>query len=131
MVGHGVKKGLAVDFSITDGAIDDRIHVIEPHGELDLATVPELRARIDAVIDSGVSCLIVDLVDVGFIDSTGLGTLLRAHQRLDAADGMLVIACADPLICRILTVAGVRDVLNVQATRRAALDQVGDYSPTA
>ena len=120
-----------MDFGITDGAIDGRIHVIEPHGEIDLATVAMLRARIDAVIDSGVRFLIVDLVDVRFIDSTGLGTILKAHQRLEAAGGMLVIACADELICRGFRVAGVRDVLTVQTTRRDALDQVGDYAETA
>jgi anti-anti-sigma factor len=117
-----------MDFGITDGAIDERTHVIEPHGEIDLATVPLLKARVDAVIESGVEFLIVDLVDVHFIDSSGLGIMLSAHGRLEAAGGMLVIACADDLICRVFTIAGVRDVLNVQKTRRDALAQVGDYA---
>jgi anti-anti-sigma regulatory factor len=101
-----------MDFGITDGAIDERTHVIEPHGEIDLATVPLLKARVDA----------------HFIDSSGLGIMLSAHGRLEAAGGMLVIACADDLICRVFTIAGVRDVLNVQKTRRDALAQVGDYA---
>ena len=119
-----------MDFRVTDGAIDARTHVVEPHGEIDLATVGQLRARIDAVLDSGVQFLIVDLVDVRFIDSTGLGTLLAAHRRLDSTGGKLVITCADELICRILTTAGVRDILNVQTTRRDAIEQVSHYAPT-
>lgn len=52
-------------------------------GELDVATVPAVRAKLEqALVDKIPAGLILDLTDVTFMDSSGLGFLLGRYQRL-------------------------------------------------
>jgi anti-sigma B factor antagonist len=57
--------------------------VIRPGGDrLDLEVAPEFRVAVVKLIKSGHRNLVVDLQDVGFIDSSGLGTLVSALKQL-------------------------------------------------
>ena len=55
------------------------VAIVQPHGELDLATVETLRVALDGVENAG--RLVLDLRGLSFIDSTGLGRLVALHQR--------------------------------------------------
>jgi len=69
--------------------------IVQPRGELDVATVETLRAALDEVEHSG--RLVLDLRDLSFIDSTGLHLLVALHQRA-CRDGfqLTLIAPAAP-----------------------------------
>ena len=110
-----------MNLEITDGALGVQAHVVEPHGEIDLATAAELKQRLEAVIASGAATIIVDLSDVAFIDSTGIGVLLSVQRRITAGEREMVTICPDPLVRRIFEVAGLLDVLRVVGTRRDAI----------
>jgi anti-sigma B factor antagonist len=72
---------LAIDVLERDGAT-----VIRPGGErLDLEVAPEFRGAVLQLIKSGHRNLVVDLRDVAFIDSSGLGTLVSALKQLKVA----------------------------------------------
>ena len=53
--------------------------IVQPHGELDLATVETLQAALDGVERAG--RLVLDLRGLSFIDSSGLHLLVALHQR--------------------------------------------------
>jgi anti-sigma B factor antagonist len=110
-----------MDFWITDGPIDATTRVIEPHGEIDLATAPYLEAALDAATDAGARCILADFDDVAFLGSTGIGVLLSADRKLRARDGKLIIVCNHPLIRRVFEIAGLTDVLSITPSRREAL----------
>src|SRR5882757_8598191 len=55
------------------------VAIVQPHGELDLATVETLRAALDGIERAG--RLVLDLRGLSFIDSTGLRLLVSLHQR--------------------------------------------------
>ena len=55
------------------------VAIVQPYGELDLATVETLRAALDGVEQIG--RLVLDLRGLSFIDSTGLHLLVALHQR--------------------------------------------------
>lgn len=63
--------------------------VLEVIGEVDMATAPQLRARLVDLVNRGGRSVIVDLTSVGLIDSTGLGVLIGARRRLTKAGGTL------------------------------------------
>jgi anti-anti-sigma factor len=111
------------NFGITDGPIDEHTHVIEPHGEIDLSTAGELEERASAVLALDKRCVIVDLEDVGFMDSTGIGVLVSLQRELEERDGSLIVACPDPAVARVFEITGLTESLNVQTSRRDALVQ--------
>jgi anti-sigma B factor antagonist len=50
--------------------------ILEVAGEVDLFTAPSLRERIVQLIEEGNRQILVDLTQVGFMDSSGLGVLV-------------------------------------------------------
>jgi anti-sigma B factor antagonist len=110
--------------------------VVEVGGEIDLHTAPELRDCLYQTIDIGSRRLVVDLRQVSFIDSIGLGVLVGAKRRLRGQgpdDGSIQLVCADGLVIRVLRVTGLDRVFPVHATLADALGrdhagQAGDRS---
>src|SRR4051812_32656061 len=117
-----------LDFGITDGAMDSRIHLVAPQGEIDLATANELKNSLLDAIETNARCLIVDLSDVSFVDSTGLGVLLFVQRRMEASGGRIVTVCGDPLVRRIFEVTGVMSVLSVVETRSDAVTHAQEFA---
>jgi anti-sigma B factor antagonist len=114
------------------GSTEDPIHattrVIEPQGDIDLATAPKLKAALDAAIDASARFVLVDFEDVAFLDSTGIGVLLSAERKLRARGGKLIVVCDVPLIRRVFEIAGLTDVLNITPSRREALSAAGEFA---
>jgi anti-anti-sigma factor len=50
-------------------------------GELDLATVPTLRAAVEALLEQGVSKILLELSALAFVDSSGLSLLVELNNR--------------------------------------------------
>jgi anti-anti-sigma factor len=70
------------------------IRVLALSGEYDLSNSDVLE-RAGRLLLAGVSAAVVDLTDVGFLDSTVLAWLLRANEAAHAA-GIEFVACAAP-----------------------------------
>jgi anti-sigma B factor antagonist len=60
-------------------------------GRLDLRSAPELRAQVMAALVAGSGSMVIDLEDVEFIDSSGLGVLIGLHKQAEAKGGRLAI----------------------------------------
>jgi anti-sigma B factor antagonist len=95
-------------------------------GELDLATAPQVREPLEASIDGGTTRVVVDLRTCGFIDSTGLGILLRAAKRLEELDGGMALVSTDPQIRRLLELTMIDRTIPVFETREQALTGLDD-----
>jgi len=98
------------------------IRVIALRGELDVATVPAFRDVLDPLAeDETVALLCVDLVDVTFIDSTGLMALLNALRRMARRQARLVIACSNPTVLRLFEATRTDATFEIVPTREQAL----------
>lgn len=84
-------------------------------GEIDLATVSKIRSALMTVLAADVRHVVLDLDQVTYIDSSGLGTMVGAHKRIIAAGGTLTVRCSQPRVLRLFSITGVDRVLNVQA----------------
>lgn len=85
--------------------------ILHVSGELDLATVPELRARLHRALSSGASGVVVDLSRVTFIDSTALAALVAARAKL--GPDRLGIVVTTPFVELVLEASGLDRVLAV------------------
>ncbi|MFI5040609.1 MAG: STAS domain-containing protein [Acidimicrobiales bacterium] len=88
--------------------------VIGLAGELDLATAPELWAAIDEAIAAGRTHLVLDLRDLSFVDSTGLGVFVRAGKDLRAADGGLALRSPGERVAKLLEITRLEEVFEIR-----------------
>lgn len=80
-------------------------------GDLDMAAAFELETRLDAFLRRGdVSAVVMDLVQVGFIDSAGLGALVAIRERAQQLGIGLTIPRVSDRVRRILEMTGLGDI---------------------
>ena len=75
-------------------------------GDLDAATVPEIRTGMDNQIETGCTSIVLDFSQVAYADSSALGLLVWIDKRLQAYAGKLVVAGADRNVSRVLELSG-------------------------
>lgn len=85
---------------------------ITAHGELDLATAPLLRDRLEAAAEEGRD-LIADLRGVSFMDSTGLQTLMHAEDA-SREGGWTWTILASEAVMRVVELAALEERLPVR-----------------
>lgn len=95
--------------------------MLEVGGEVDLSTAPALRTQIEQLIHDGARRLVVNLEDVGFMDSSGLSALIASYKRMQEADGELAVVCQDRAVLRIFTVTGLDRVFRIHPTVAEAI----------
>ncbi len=102
-------------FEITE---DDAggVPVVSVAGEIDVATAPQLRERLQALVAAGNATIGVNLLDVTFLDSTALGVLVGALKRCREAGGDLRLVIAEPRILKVFEITGLTDVFPIYAT---------------
>ncbi len=105
----------AVDLSLVTRNEGDRT-VIAVGGEIDVYTAPKLREQIVQLVDEGRFHLVVDMEQVDFLDSTGLGVLVGGLKRVRAHDGSLRLVCTQERILKIFRITGLTKVFPVHAT---------------
>lgn len=67
------------------------IKVFQPVGLLDSTQAVSFREKIDELVAEGADVILIDLQDVTFIDSSGLGLLVTALKRIRSVKGRLCI----------------------------------------
>ncbi len=77
--------------------------VVAPSGEIDAATCEQLAQELVAAPGSR---LIVDLAQVTFLDSSGLGKLVVARRMALKDGGDLVVTRPTPFVLRVLEITG-------------------------
>jgi anti-sigma B factor antagonist len=92
--------------------LEQGIPVVRVGGEVDVSTSGELRSSLLAAVSTKASqSLVVNLADVQFIDSTGIGVLVGLWRRIRAGNGRLVLAAPSSQVRRTLDTAGLTEVL--------------------
>ena len=92
---------------------DGRVHRLTPTGELDIATAAVLEAAInDALAEEAATMIVVDLTALKFIDSSGLGVLIRATERCQDVNRLRIVN-GSPAVQRILDLTGARPMLPI------------------
>jgi anti-sigma B factor antagonist len=91
-------------------------YLITVSGEVDLATSPELDIAIIAAIDSGTPSVVIDLTDVSFMDSSGLGVIVRALKRCREAENDLDLVITNERVLKVFGITGLDQVIPIHAS---------------
>lgn len=100
-----------------------RALVVRCAGELDLAAAPEFRKVVDEKLSEweGVRDLVLNLGQVSFVDSSGLGAILGRYKRVQQRQGLMVLVEVPPALRKLLEFSGIFKLLPTRASEDEAL----------
>ncbi len=97
------------------------VNIITCSGNLDLETVDQFKIMVLSLLVVGAAPLVIDLSEVGFVDSTGLGGLIAALNGARAAEIGLDLVVNTERVSRLLALTGVDVLLPIYESRQLAL----------
>ncbi|MGH4029652.1 STAS domain-containing protein [Actinomycetota bacterium Odt1-20B] len=103
--------------------------VLRVSGEMDLVTSPRVRQRVHDAVADGRRSLVLDLSEVLFCDSSGVGVLIATRRLIRSCRGRLRLilpaqgAVDGSHVNRVLAALGVRRLFEVYPDVAAALDE--------
>jgi anti-sigma B factor antagonist len=119
----GHNDASSIDFSIDRRELAADISALVVQGDLDLSTAPSLKWALEDLHSEEGHHVVVDLSDVGFIDSTALGVLVGAQRALDPGMRMAIV-CPEENVLRIFELTGLDGMFEIVPTRQTALGYV-------
>lgn len=106
--------------------------VVSVSGEMDLVSSPAVRQQVHDAVADGRRSVVLDLSDVRFCDSSGVGVLIGARRLMRSCAGRLRIVLPEQgepgttggaHVNRVLAALGVRRLFEVFADLNAAVDE--------
>jgi anti-anti-sigma factor len=88
---------------------------IAVRGDLDLATVGELRPALDDAIDAGEPTALV-LTDCTFLDSSALKVIADTSRRAEETGSRFTVARPSPQAARVLELSGLDEIVSIDAS---------------
>jgi len=99
------------DLELESRESDDGALVVV-RGEVDVATAPELRDALFALVDGGASRISLDCRGLDFLDSSGIGVLIAVRKRL-GDDGSLTLEAPPAHVRKVLELTGVSEHVTI------------------
>jgi anti-sigma B factor antagonist len=94
--------------------------ILDVVGEVDLYTAPALREKLVSLIDEGSTRVLVNLAEVGFMDSSGLGVLVGGLKHAKERSGDLALVCVEGPVLKVLTITGLDKVFAIHDSVESA-----------
>ncbi len=99
----------------------ERVTVVAPKGRLDMASASSFRERVLQLVQSGSTHLVIDLGEVSFVDSSGLGAIIGGLKVARQAGGELRIARPNQQVLLVLDLTSLNRVLEPYGTVEEAV----------
>ena len=104
----------------------DDYTLCRPSGEIDAYTVGSFREALTNLADS--DRLLIDLSDVPFMDSAGLGALIGGIRKVREAEGAVAVSCDRPALIRLLHTTGFDRIVPVTESVEDGVDALDDQA---
>ncbi|WP_326715604.1 STAS domain-containing protein [Streptomyces sp. NBC_01474] len=119
--GIAVRRSMHPEFAISHH--DEKgWTVVEVRGEVDASIGPRIREYVSACIEAGRHHLIVDLVGVPFMDSTGLGLFVHIGKLIRTQAGDLRLAITNPNVLKIFHITNLHRSLQIYDSVETAME---------
>lgn len=94
--------------------------VLRPRGDIDAYSVGQFREALSGLAET--ERLLIDLSEVPFMDSAGLGALIGGIRRNRDNEGEIVVVCAAPSLTRLLHTTGFDRIVPVEETLEGGVE---------
>jgi anti-sigma B factor antagonist len=113
-------------FELSHEELSGSKHVITVAGEIHVSTAPRFSEQLNAAILDEAPCIVLDLSDVDFIDSTGLSVLLNGLRRVTRQRGRMVLVATNPTVLRLFEITRLNTTFDIRQTRDEAVAALSD-----
>ncbi len=100
---------------------DGNTSVIAIGGSLDAQTAPSFDKKLAGEIEKGTAVLIINMQNLNYIASAGLGTLINANEVLSKQGGSLKLCCLNDKVTRIFKLLGFLELFTIYKTEDEAV----------
>ena len=97
--------------------------VLTVAGDIDMMTAPQLQERVDAVLSRRPSAVVIDLSQVEFLGSAGIGVLVQVHN--SDRDMSFAVVAHGPATSRPLHLLGLDKMFPIYPTVADAINGMG------
>jgi anti-sigma B factor antagonist len=112
-----------LEFRIVSAHVADDLYVVTLAGELDLANVDDIDGELELIVREGARRVIVDLLEVPFIESRTLGVLMGHARRLRKEGGEMTLVSDDQRILRVIEITGLATQFVIEPSLAGAIDK--------
>ena len=95
--------------------------VLTMHGSAHMADADAMRRALGDLIDKEVALIVLDMTDLDFICSTGLGAMISGHLRLRNCEGRICLVAPKPSVKNLLETTRLTKLFTVFATVEQAM----------
>lgn len=104
---------------------DGDIQILDLDGFMDMREVPKFEQAVDALIKAGRCRIVLDLADLEYISSAGLGTIIGSIREVRRQGGDIKVGGCSAPVLDILKTFGFTQVFETFASRREAVAKFG------
>lgn len=104
--------------------IEKNTLLVTPEGELDHHLAGKLRTAVDARLGKENKNIVFDFSNMSFMDSSGIGMIIGRYKKVKKLGGEVVIAAPRPQVKRIITMAGLTEIIRVEASVKRAVKKL-------
>lgn len=100
--------------------------LIRLKGELDHHTAENLRNKVSEVIEkNNIHHIILNLQELSFMDSSGLGVILGRYKQIQSQGGKMVVCSISPAVKRLFDMSGLFKIIQLVDDEQNALETLG------
>ncbi|ARU63166.1 anti-sigma F factor antagonist [Tumebacillus avium] len=100
--------------------------IVRLSGELDHHTAEMVRNQVEAELDRGLTeHLVLNLEDLSFMDSSGLGVILGRYKRVTQAGGRMALCSVNDQLKKLFELSGMLKILRIYPSETQALAETG------
>ncbi|MBS8264762.1 anti-sigma F factor antagonist [Mesobacillus boroniphilus] len=109
-----------------DMEVKHDVLLIRVSGELDHHTAEQLREQATKALENGeVRHIVLNLEQLTFMDSSGLGVILGRYKQIKQLHGEMVVCAISPPIKRLFDMSGLFKIIRLEPTEEYALERLG------
>jgi anti-sigma B factor antagonist len=94
------------------------VQIIEPEGILDGTKSAEFQHQVEQSVESGVDTILVDFHQVTFMDSSGLGALVKALKTVNAAEVKFFLCSVNEQVSMLFELTSMDDYFTILSDRQ-------------
>lgn len=100
------------------------IHILLLTGELDLYNAPKLEKGFDTLRKRGIKTLIIDFSEISYIDSSGVGILLKLKRMSEPQTMNFILSGVTGEVLNVLSLTNLLQFFRIEKTHQIALKKL-------